>query len=153
MERASTRRRTAAARRSRAIQRMALEGGALLAGSPVDAATRPASHVRAFTARFDTTRSSPPPLRVALGGDACDMIHGALKARLDALQSQERLARSMSFALVSLAHSRSVRSRCCGSLDQRALFRKYRRQSLWLLLPLVVPGVAVAQHWWTVRPR
>jgi hypothetical protein len=38
---------------------------------------------------FDTTRSSQPPLRLTLGADAYDMIHDALKARLDRLESQE----------------------------------------------------------------
>jgi hypothetical protein len=35
---------------------------------------------------------------LTLGTDAYDMIHDALKARLDRLESQEELARSMAFA-------------------------------------------------------
>jgi len=31
--------------------------------------------------------------------------------------------------------------------DRKRLFQKYRRQSVWLLVPLVVPIVAVAQEW------
>ena len=56
----------------------------------------PAKLARAI---FDTTRSSQPPLRLTLGADAYDMIHEALKARLDRLESQEALARSMAFAV------------------------------------------------------
>jgi NAD(P)-dependent dehydrogenase (short-subunit alcohol dehydrogenase family) len=56
----------------------------------------PAKLARAI---FDTTRSSHPPLRLTLGTDAYDMIHAALKARLDRLESQEELARSMAFAV------------------------------------------------------
>jgi hypothetical protein len=33
--------------------------------------------------------------------------------------------------------------------DRRALFRKYRRQSLLLLVPLAVPVIALAQEWRT----
>lgn len=54
---------------------------------------------RLARAIFDTTRSSPPPLRLTLGADAYDMIHGALKARLDRLESQATLARSVAFAV------------------------------------------------------
>jgi hypothetical protein len=56
----------------------------------------PAKLARAI---FDTTRSSRPPLRLTLGADAYGMIHEALKARLDRLESQEALARSMAFAV------------------------------------------------------
>jgi hypothetical protein len=33
--------------------------------------------------------------------------------------------------------------------DRKALFRKYRRQSLLLLVPLAVPVIALAQEWRT----
>ncbi len=56
----------------------------------------PAKLARAI---FDTTSSSQPPLRLTLGADAYDMIHEALKARFDRLESQEELARSMAFAV------------------------------------------------------
>jgi len=46
---------------------------------------------------FDTTRDPEPPLRLALGGDAYDMVHQALRGRLDALESQRELARSVAF--------------------------------------------------------
>jgi hypothetical protein len=51
----------------------------------------PAKLARAI---FDTTRSSRPPLRLTLGTDAYDMIRDA---RLDRLESQQELARSMAF--------------------------------------------------------
>jgi hypothetical protein len=54
---------------------------------------------RLARAIFDTTRSPQPPLRLTLGADAYEMIHDALKARLDRLESQEKLARSMAFAM------------------------------------------------------
>jgi NAD(P)-dependent dehydrogenase (short-subunit alcohol dehydrogenase family) len=54
--------------------------------------------VRLARAIFDTTRSSQPPLRLTLGPDAYDLIHAALKTRLEKLESQEQLARSMAFA-------------------------------------------------------
>jgi len=54
---------------------------------------------RLARAIFDTTRSPQPPLRLTLGADAYEMIHDALKARLDRLESQEKLARSMAFAV------------------------------------------------------
>lgn len=47
---------------------------------------------------FDTTRSSRPPLRLTLGADSYGMIHDALKARLERLESQKGLARSVAFA-------------------------------------------------------
>lgn len=56
----------------------------------------PAKLARAI---FDTTRSSQPPLRLTLGTDAYDTIHDTLNARLDRLESQEELARSMAFAV------------------------------------------------------
>lgn len=58
----------------------------------------PAKLARAI---FETTRSSEPPLRLTLGPDAYDMIHAALKTRLERLESQEELARSMAFASTS----------------------------------------------------
>jgi hypothetical protein len=56
----------------------------------------PAEVARAI---FNTTKSSQPPFLLTLGIDAYDMIHDALKARLDRLESQEELARSMAFAV------------------------------------------------------
>jgi NAD(P)-dependent dehydrogenase (short-subunit alcohol dehydrogenase family) len=56
----------------------------------------PAKVARAI---FNTTRSSQPPRQLTLGTDAYDMVHDALKARLDRLESQEELARSMVFAV------------------------------------------------------
>ena len=49
-------------------------------------------------ASFDTTTSTPPPLRLTLGADAYDFVHQALQDRLAALEAQEALARSMAFA-------------------------------------------------------
>jgi NAD(P)-dependent dehydrogenase (short-subunit alcohol dehydrogenase family) len=54
----------------------------------------PAKVARAI---FDTTRSDHPPLRLALGVDAYETIHGALDVRLRKLEAQERLARSIAF--------------------------------------------------------
>jgi hypothetical protein len=33
------------------------------------------------------------------------------------------------------------------SNDRQRMFRRYRRQSLWLLVPLVVPILAIRQEW------
>jgi NAD(P)-dependent dehydrogenase (short-subunit alcohol dehydrogenase family) len=46
---------------------------------------------------FETTRSAKPPLRLTLGGDAYDAIHAALRDRLQALESQQEIARSVAF--------------------------------------------------------
>lgn len=55
----------------------------------------PAKLARAI---FDTTTSAQPPLRLTLGSDAYDLVHNALTDRLEKLESQEALARSMAFS-------------------------------------------------------
>jgi NAD(P)-dependent dehydrogenase (short-subunit alcohol dehydrogenase family) len=52
----------------------------------------PAKMARAI---FDTTTTTPPPLRLTLGADAYDLVHQALTDRLAQLEAQETLARSM----------------------------------------------------------
>jgi hypothetical protein len=48
---------------------------------------------------------------------------------------------------ISMARDGSARQEIAGELDdRRAAFRKYRRQSLFLLLPLVVPIAALTQE-------
>jgi len=44
---------------------------------------------------FDTTRDPEPPLRLALGSDAYEMLRQALRGRLDALEAQRELAQSV----------------------------------------------------------
>ena len=46
---------------------------------------------------FDTTRAPEPPLRLALGADAYEMLQQALRGRLDALEAQRELAQSVAF--------------------------------------------------------
>jgi NAD(P)-dependent dehydrogenase (short-subunit alcohol dehydrogenase family) len=46
---------------------------------------------------FDTTRDPEPPLRLALGGDAYEMIHAALNSRIEALEGQRDLAFAVAF--------------------------------------------------------
>jgi NAD(P)-dependent dehydrogenase (short-subunit alcohol dehydrogenase family) len=46
---------------------------------------------------FNTTRDPEPPLRLALGVDAYDMVQQALRGRLDALEAQRELAHSVAF--------------------------------------------------------
>lgn len=49
---------------------------------------------------------------------------------------------------VSLVLSQSVSDEIADELsDRRIAFRKYRRQSLYLLVPLVVPIAAILQQW------
>ena len=48
---------------------------------------------------------------------------------------------------ISMVRDGSVLSEIAEDLsDKRAAFRKYRRQSLFLLLPLIVPIVAIVQE-------
>ena len=48
---------------------------------------------------------------------------------------------------IDLVRSRSASSEIADDLsDRRAAFRKYRRQSLYLLVPLVVPLLAILQQ-------
>lgn len=54
----------------------------------------PAKLARAI---FDTTRLPKPPIRLTLGADAYDLIHDTLQSRLDALEAQKELARSVAF--------------------------------------------------------
>jgi hypothetical protein len=82
-------------RHRRTSQCIGLEPALLTpAGDRERSSGAPAKLARAI---FDTTRLSQPPLRLTLGADAYDMIHDALKARLDRLESQEALAHSMAF--------------------------------------------------------
>jgi NAD(P)-dependent dehydrogenase (short-subunit alcohol dehydrogenase family) len=46
---------------------------------------------------YDTTRQSDPPLRLTLGLDSVESVHGALTRRLSALESQRALAASVTF--------------------------------------------------------
>jgi NAD(P)-dependent dehydrogenase (short-subunit alcohol dehydrogenase family) len=55
----------------------------------------PAKLARAI---FDTTRAAQPPLRLALGSDAYDMMHAAWRDRIAKLESQEAIARSIGFS-------------------------------------------------------
>jgi NAD(P)-dependent dehydrogenase (short-subunit alcohol dehydrogenase family) len=55
----------------------------------------PAKLARAI---FDTTRDPAPPLRLTLGADAYDMIHEALRRRLEMLEAQRDLARSVAYS-------------------------------------------------------
>jgi NAD(P)-dependent dehydrogenase (short-subunit alcohol dehydrogenase family) len=57
-------------------------------------ANDPAKLARAI---LDTTRQTHPPLRLTLGGDAYDMIHNTLHARINALRAQRDLAHSVAF--------------------------------------------------------
>jgi NAD(P)-dependent dehydrogenase (short-subunit alcohol dehydrogenase family) len=68
-------------------QLMEAGGNELYTGDPVKLAH----------AIFDTTRLPKPPIRLTLGADAYDQIHYALQSRLDALEAQQDLARSMAF--------------------------------------------------------
>jgi len=47
---------------------------------------------------FDTTRLPEPPLRLTLGTDAYEAIHGALQGRLALLESQKELAGTIAFS-------------------------------------------------------
>jgi hypothetical protein len=48
---------------------------------------------------------------------------------------------------ISMARQGSARQEIAGELgDKRAAMRKYRRQSLFLLLPLLIPIAAVLQE-------
>lgn len=49
---------------------------------------------------------------------------------------------------IRITRDRSVSAELADeSSDRRLLFRKYRRISLLLLLPLVVPTIALIEHW------
>ena len=58
----------------------------------------PAKVARAI---FDTTRDPQPLLRLTLGADAYNMIHTALRNRLDNLEAQQELAHSVAFNTVT----------------------------------------------------
>ena len=60
----------------------------------------PAKLARAI---LDTTRNPQPPLRLTLGGDAYEMIHAALRARIEALEAQRELAFAVRFDTVASA--------------------------------------------------
>jgi hypothetical protein len=48
---------------------------------------------------------------------------------------------------ISMVHGGSAVNEIAGELkDKRTAFSKYRRQSLWLLVPLVVPVAAIVQE-------
>jgi hypothetical protein len=48
---------------------------------------------------------------------------------------------------IGMARAGRARQEIAGELeDKRTAFRKYRRQSLWLLAPLIVPVVAILQE-------
>ena len=47
---------------------------------------------------------------------------------------------------IAINKAKSARTELSNELDnKRAAMKKYRRQSLWLLMPLVVPIIALAQ--------
>ena len=49
---------------------------------------------------------------------------------------------------IAMARRGDAREEVAGEFDKRpATFRKYRKQSLWILVPLVVPLAALRQRW------
>ena len=63
--------------------------------STADDATYTGDPAKLAQAIFDTTRTNPPPLRLALGADAYRNISDALSERLRALRAQEELAHAV----------------------------------------------------------
>jgi hypothetical protein len=50
---------------------------------------------------FDTTRDPQPPLRLTLGADAYNLLHTALRNRLDTPEAQQEPAHSVAFNTVT----------------------------------------------------